>query len=90
MNVFVGHKGVPGGPLGSQGRPRGVSVTSQGGPGGVPWGARGVPEVPGACPGDPWDPRGVQGRPGYPQDPFHKDGSVLESHDIIPQYDSVI
>ena len=77
--------------LASQGRPWGVSGTSLGVPGacaGVPGASRGNPGVcpgvpgafsgvPGAYPGDPQDPRGLRGRPGHPQDPFHKDESVV-------------
>ena len=69
------------------GDPRGVPGGSQGRPQCVPGAWLGLPgaslRLPGACPGDPWDPKGLWGRPRHLRDPFHKDDSVIQFHNII-------
>ena len=55
--------GVPGGPRGSQERPRRVSGTSPGVSGACPVVPGASPGVPGACPGVPWASWGHRGVP---------------------------
>ena len=68
--------GVPGACPGVPGTSPGVPGTSPGVPGPCPGVPGASPGVPWACPWDLRDPKGLR-RPRHPQDPFHKDDSVI-------------
>ena len=93
LEVSGDPRGVSGG---SQGRPRGAQGRARAshgrpwGPRGVPGRTRGVPGVSDECPVDPRGPRGLWGRPGHPQDLFHKDDSVILFRNITPYNHPII